>query len=75
MERYRNRSGDSGVIGYELDQDRIIVYFKNRSVYEYTNQSAGALHVERMKKLAAEGEGLNTFINQYVRGNYSRRIR
>lgn len=73
MERYANRGGDSGVIGYEIGDDFIRVRFSDGSIYLYTHSSAGANNIEHMKKLARNGQGLNAFINRNVRRAYARK--
>ena len=75
METYRNLGGDSGVVAYETGSDFIRVQFHDGSIYLYTYRSAGVYNIERMKGLAEYGEGLNTFINKYVRKRYERRER
>lgn len=75
MERYRNRGGDSGIVAYEIGPDSITVMFSDGAVYLYTYQSAGSANIERMKRLAIAGEGLNSFINRRVRKRYARKLR
>lgn len=75
MERYANRSGSSGVSGYEIGSYYIWVEFTTGSIYEYTYSSAGTANIETMKGLAKNGSGLNSFINTNVKKRYSRRIR
>lgn len=75
MERYRNRGGDSGIVAYEIGPDSITVMFSDGAVYLYTYQSAGSANIERMKRLAIAGEGLNSFINRCVRKDYARKLR
>lgn len=75
MVNYKNLSGQSNVSRYEIGINYIIVEFKTRgkdssNTYKYTFTSAGQNNVEQMKKLATEGKGLNTFINQQVKKNY-----
>ena len=65
-----NRSGDSGVSGYEIGFDYIRVRFGNARVYTYSYLRAGSLHVERMKVLAQRGSGLNSYINLHVKNLY-----
>lgn len=55
MERYTNRGGDSGVVGYEIGNDFIRVQFSDGSIYLYTYASAEASNIEQMKKLARNG--------------------
>ncbi len=75
MQRYRNRSGDSGVVAYATREDSICVEFSSGEVYLYTSASTGRERVERMKALAQSGRGLSTFISQEVRGAYARKLR
>ena len=75
MERYRNRGGDSGIVAYEKGPDSITVKFSDGSVYLYTNQSAGSANIEHMKRLSITGEGLNSFINRWVKKGYARKLR
>ena len=75
MERYRDINGDSGILAYETGPDFIRVQFKDNSVYLYTNASAGSHNIERMKSLAAAGDGLNAFINTNVKKAYARKER
>jgi hypothetical protein len=73
MERYRDIEGDSGVLAYEPSRDFIRDQFKDNSVYLYTYASAGSHNIERMKSLAAAGDGLNAFINTNVKKAYARK--
>ena len=73
MPKYRDVDGDSGVIGYEYGPDWIEVEFKKGAnrFYRYSYMSAGSQHVERMKRLADAGDGLNSYINRYVARRYA----
>ena len=42
MERYKNLSGDSGVVAYQIKPDSIDVKFEDGWIYLYTYKSAGA---------------------------------
>lgn len=64
-------NGDSGVYGYETGSDYITVQFKTGRVYAYSYLSAGRVHVEAMKVLAESGNGLNSYINKYVKKLYA----
>lgn len=75
MQHYRNRGGDSGVTAYEAEKTAIKVEFNNGPVYEYDYASAGRDNIETMKRLAASGKGLSTFISQHVHDAYARRLR
>lgn len=75
MERYKNLGGgDSGVRAFELSAGSIAVQFKDGWKYEYTNQSAGAAAIATMHRLAAAGQGLNSFISTTVRKAYARKF-
>lgn len=71
MERYKNTSGNSGVVAYEIGRDSIAVEFEDGVTYLYTYKSAGRSNIERMKALAATGSGLSTFIVRHVRKAYA----
>lgn len=75
MERYANRSGDSGVLGYEPGQGQITVQFKDGSQYLYNSQSPGAAVVSEMQRLAVAGVGLNSYIRRVVRKNFAQKLR
>jgi len=75
MERYANFGGDSGIADYSIAADSITVYFQDGASYVYTNMSAGSGNIARMKELAQAGQGLNEFINRYVKYGYARRLR
>lgn len=75
MQKYKNLSGRSGVIGYEVNSDSITVEFDDGSIYLYTHESAGRSNVEEMKVLATAGAGLATFIVRRVRMAYAAKLR
>ncbi|MFA7084243.1 MAG: hypothetical protein WC141_06900 [Arcobacteraceae bacterium] len=75
MIKYKDINGDSGVLGFEISDDRIIVEFKGGSLYLYSNASAGQIHIEKMKVLAQNGDGLNSYINKNVRTKYEKRLK
>lgn len=66
MKPYRDIDGDSGVEAYEYGADFIIIRFsKGRyTEYTYTYSSAGVNNIEKMKRLADAGDGLNEFISE-----------
>ncbi len=74
MQRYRNHSGDSGVVAYEIDAGSIKIEFKNGDRYLYTEDSAGGANIARMQDLARAGRGLSTFISQHVHDRYARKL-
>lgn len=65
MQTYKNLNGQSGVVAYQVGHDYIIVQFREgrHLFYRYTQSSAGAPAIDRMKQLAQEGVGLNSFIS------------
>jgi hypothetical protein len=64
MTRYKNISGDSGVLSYTLAPDLIRIKFVDGRIYIYSYATAGEENVETMKRLAKAGQGLTTFINE-----------
>jgi hypothetical protein len=75
MYPYQSSSNDAGVIAYQNGTDHIAVQFKDGTVYLYTRKSAGRSAITQMKKLAEEGAGLTTFINQHVKDRYEAKIK
>jgi archaellin len=66
MESYLNRN--SGVESFDIGDDYIKVKFKNtQKIYTYSYEQAGINHVEKMKKLARSGNGLNRYINKHIK--------
>jgi hypothetical protein len=72
--RYHNVGGNSGVRSYAIGPSFIRVWFEDGGGYEYDDRRPGRAHVEAMKRLAEEGRGLATYINQHVRENYARKL-
>ena len=72
MQRYRNLSGESGVVAYAYGDDWIEVEVGGRRFrgYRYTARSAGRERVERLKALAEAGRGLASYISREVKGGY-----
>lgn len=75
MERYKNLGGNSGVSAYKIGAKSITVQFSTGAVYLYTYRSAGSTNIEKMKLLAAAGEGLNSYIKRYVNEGYESKLR
>jgi len=69
MTVYSNKGGESGVSKYEIKENSTGVQ------YLYTYESAGVENIEAMKELAILGEGLNSFINKYVRRDFQLKVR
>ena len=64
MQTYNNLSGNSDIIGYEIDTDSVRVYFSGGSVYTYTEASAGIEVLEVIKMHAMSGSGLNGYLTR-----------
>ncbi len=75
FKKYKNLSGASTVVSYEIAKDGMIVVFKDHSAYRYTNQSADPANIAKMKTLANAGKGLGTFITANLKGRELRRVR
>lgn len=75
MTRYRNLSGNSGVLAYKIGEDYIIVEFQEGGTYLYNYKRPGKNKVERMKELAIAGRGLSTYISRHVKDNYASKLR
>ena len=75
MERYGNRGGDSGVVGYEIGQGSIIVAFGDGWKYLYDGTKPGAADVAKLQQLARSGHGLNSYITRVVQGRWARNYR
>lgn len=66
MHRYKNLSPKSGVTHYAIGKDFIEVKFKdNDAIYIYNYSLNGNEHIEEMKRLAMNGQGLSTYISQH----------
>jgi hypothetical protein len=74
MQRYKNLSGESGVLAYEIGDRSITIRFSDGDRYLYTDQSAGAENIAEMQRLATLGSGLSTFISQVIRERYARKL-
>jgi hypothetical protein len=73
MTPYRNLGGNSNVVAYEVNEDSIQVVFKSGACrnYLYNSVRPGKAVVERMKLLAAKGQGLNSYISSVVKDNFA----
>ena len=72
---YGKRSGESGVTGFSIGEDSIIVQFRNGDAYLYDGERPGAVHVARMTLHARAGRGLATYITKYVGSNYAKKVK
>ena len=74
MQPYNDRDGDSNVDAFEIGNDYIKVRFQDESIYLYTYVSAGSHHIENMKRLALNHDGLNAYIS-YNKPRYQSKSR
>ena len=73
MEKYSNKSGDSGITHYKIGKDYITILFKNKlDKYIYSTAKIDKKHITKMKQLALSGKGLSSYISQHpeVKENY-----
>lgn len=70
MEKYANNRGNSPVTHFQIEDERITVWFKVGKSYSYSYRKAGKSHVEQMKLLARSGSGLSAYITRNVRFDY-----
>lgn len=74
LQRYGNRSGDSGVVAHAIVDGAIVVQFTGGDCYLYDAVRPGAAHVHRMQELAAAGRGLGTYITRNVSRRYRAKL-
>ncbi|KYG60985.1 hypothetical protein AZI86_18920 [Bdellovibrio bacteriovorus] len=74
MKPYKNISGKSGVIAYEIRERSIVVVFVGGDSYLYDYVRTGKREVEKMKELALQGWGLATYISMHVKDRYAQKI-
>ncbi|MFZ3516627.1 hypothetical protein LC147_26515 [Vibrio harveyi] len=73
MQIYGDTDGDSNVYGFEIYDDAISVWFHgSNKEYTWSYDRAGSDHVENMKELAIQGNGLNSYIQRRVKFSYDR---
>lgn len=75
MTPYKNLNGDSNVVSYEIAENSIHVVFRSGAYrnYLYDHSRPGKGMVDRMKALAVEGRGLNSYVGTTVRKSYARK--
>jgi hypothetical protein len=74
MRRYKNQSGQSGVVAYDIGAGSITIQFCGGDRYLYTVDSAGAANIAQMQRLAQAGLGLCSFISRVIRDQYERKL-
>lgn len=70
MEKYSNQRGNSPITNFQIESERIVVWFQGGKSYSYSYRIAVRNHVERMKILAKNGSGLSAYITQNERFDY-----
>ena len=71
MEAYRNLGGTSGVLAFQIEPGRIRIQFRNApKVYSYSDRIINPQKVDDMKRLAALGQGLGSYINEHADVRY-----
>lgn len=75
MTPYRNLRSNSNVVSYETTNDSIHVVFNSGQYrnYLYNHFHPGKVEVEKMKTLAAQGYGLNSYISSTIRDNFAKK--
>jgi hypothetical protein len=74
MQRYKNLSGESGVVAFDIGDRSITVKFTGGDRYLYTEDSAGVSNIAEMQRLARLGRGLCSFISRVIRNRYARKL-
>lgn len=72
MESYKNLHSNSNIVAFDIGNDCISVKFFGGEIYRYSYKRAGVDKVERMKILARQGFGLNSYIMRFVKYDYER---
>lgn len=67
---YNNLGGNSSITAYEILPSSIRVQFQGNKWYCYSYSKAGKTHVDNMKELAIEGQGLCSYIQHNVKFLY-----
>lgn len=75
MVPYKNLHGNSNIVAYELGVDSITVQFMTgtHKNYLYDSFKPGADVVSKMKELAIQGYGLNSYISRIVKSNFAKK--
>jgi hypothetical protein len=75
LPEFLSSSGNSNIEAYEITDTSIHVRFRSGAQRNYLYDSAkpGMSVVNVMKGLAAQGQGLNSYISTTVKGNFSRK--
>lgn len=71
--KYQNKSKKSSIDTYKIgkDGDSIAITFNSGSTYVYDYNKPGKEQVDKMKELAAAGEGLGSYVKKNVNKNFA----
>lgn len=71
MQPYKNLCGRSAVTHYEIQDDRILILFKNNpDIYIYPEYLTGSEHFKNLKSCAINGSGLGAYIMNNVKSKF-----
>ena len=74
MTKYKNLSGNSDVISYEIGDGYIWVRFiSSPESYLYTDKSVGKINIKRLHECAIKGRGLCTYIDKYCHSLFEKK--
>ena len=74
MKKYKNLNGDSLVEAYDIDEDYVLVKFKDNVRYLYNVHHTGEENIKKLKKLAEEGKGLYHFITENLKKKHAKKF-
>ena len=71
--KYQNKSKKSSIDTYEIVDkgDSLAITFNSGATYIYDHTKPGKEQVDKMKELAAAGEGLGSYIKKNVNKNFA----
>lgn len=73
MEKYDNLSGNSPVTHFQIEEDRISVWFRGNSrPYIYPEYKTGGFHLAQLQDKAISGSGLSAYITKNVKDKFIR---
>ena len=75
VEKYENKSKVSGITHFQIGDNFIELKFETSNfIYKYNHVKPGKIHVNEMKELAQNGDGLGTYRNKYVKSYFSKKL-
>ena len=64
MEQYANRNGNSPIPYYQIENYKIVVWFKGGRSFFFSYRKVGRKHVDVMKSLVLNGAELSAYIKK-----------